>query len=1156
MKIQGRRLLSVLVVLTMLCTSFLSGNVLAADLGSTTVFDKNGLKADFKVDSQWTGFFNGTITVTNTGTQPVEDWALTFDFPHEITNIWNAAIIEHQPGVYTVKNLVWNQDIPVGGSISFGFTAAASGEITRPTFFAVNTKTTEVAAERIKVEYVLYSDWGSGYSAALKITNLSATSIEDWTIDFDFARSINNLSCGKIVAQNGTHYTIQNDGYTQNLSAGQTIQLGLGGAGGVAADVPTTCVVKQIVPGFDLVSDTDGDLVLDWIEICVNGTDPLIPGEVIPSPTPTEPTPTSVEPTPTTVEPSPTPPVDMETDTDGDLIPNYYEELLGTDPSLADTDGDGLSDYEEVFTLGFDPLSTDSDADGISDYDEDVDQDGLSFRQEKQAGTDSYNNDTDADELLDGEEINIYGTNPLVADTDGDGLDEGDEIALGLNPLAADTNGDGVSDLYEKIQQTVTEKISEEGKPEITEVTVSMNTAGNIQETTKIRNVYNVDVQTSDVVGLIGAPVEITSDSTFDEATINFRYDDSLLGDTLEENLAVMWYDEVNNEYIVLDDEDILDMTNNTISYTTTHFSTYMVVDKVAWFEAWRQGLNTISAARDQYYSSIPVPNLDIVFAVQGNMSSSFLEKAATISSNFMDTMIPGDRCALIYFGEKAYLWGFRSEANAYDLISLMNTCITNRNTYAFMLDLRDDVPCLVHAVGGANAQISSDNEANNMESKNQKIVIILSDGINISRTGGDWVYDAHDYDPTVYAVRMSSIGASDSTLQSFAEDNGGELYIADTSQNIMKAISENQLKNQKVKIDNTDADEDALPDIFETTGILLSNGRIVYTDPTNPDSDYDGILDGKEVGLPVAISSLTQGEKITFYQGAGYTTMYNYCFKYLSNPKMKDTDGDEYADMDDPRPKISDVTVVALLDSEKFVEINDGTKLCYGGEQAWFKDPTGNAGGCATIAAANITAYLASQSYYGKDYSALYSPSSVPHNSPFTFSKKDFITHMYNVYSFVIPMEIVYIDYIDQSGKPHFSVAGTIGVWPMSLFVSNVEAYADACGVSLNPVYKNGQFNKENATEYIIDGLGKNIPVAMFIALNDRLNNTEAFYPDGTPSIQNFERHWVTITEIKIDEISGETTLKVSTWGRYAYLSLDDYLAGAWSIDGLMYFQ
>ena len=37
--------------------------------------------------------------------------------------------------------------------------------------------------------------------------------------------------------------------------------------------------------------------------------------------------------------------------------------------------------------------------------------------------------------LTDDEETNVYGTDPLVADTDGDGLEDGYEIANGLNPL-------------------------------------------------------------------------------------------------------------------------------------------------------------------------------------------------------------------------------------------------------------------------------------------------------------------------------------------------------------------------------------------------------------------------------------------------------------------------------------------------------------------------------------------------------------------------------------------------------------------------------------------------------------------------------------------------------------------------------------------------
>jgi hypothetical protein len=42
----------------------------------------------------------------------------------------------------------------------------------------------------------------------------------------------------------------------------------------------------------------------------------------------------------------------------------------GTNPLVADTDGDGLSDSAEVYTYGTNPLAADTDGDGVSDYNE------------------------------------------------------------------------------------------------------------------------------------------------------------------------------------------------------------------------------------------------------------------------------------------------------------------------------------------------------------------------------------------------------------------------------------------------------------------------------------------------------------------------------------------------------------------------------------------------------------------------------------------------------------------------------------------------------------------------------------------------------------------------------------------------------------------
>lgn len=120
-------------------------------------------------------------------------------------------------------------------------------------------------------------------------------------------------------------------------------------------------------------------------------------------------------------------------DSDADGLINSEELVLGTDPFLADTDGDGISDGDEVRTYLTDPLVVDSDEDGLIDGEE------LRYT------TDPLNPDTDADLLTDGDEVQRR-TVPVDPDTDKDGLNDGLEVSLGSDPLQQDTDRDGLLD--------------------------------------------------------------------------------------------------------------------------------------------------------------------------------------------------------------------------------------------------------------------------------------------------------------------------------------------------------------------------------------------------------------------------------------------------------------------------------------------------------------------------------------------------------------------------------------------------------------------------------------------------------------------------------------------------------------------------------------
>lgn len=136
-------------------------------------------------------------------------------------------------------------------------------------------------------------------------------------------------------------------------------------------------------------------------------------------------------------------PIVVSADNDGDILSNYLEKSIGTDPESSDTDKDGISDGLEYHSLKTNPLFRDSDGDKLLDGIEDANKNGRKDINE----TDANKIDTDGDGLCDGYCLFDGGTIISGEDVNLNGVYEADKFET--NPLSKDSDDDGVLDEYE-----------------------------------------------------------------------------------------------------------------------------------------------------------------------------------------------------------------------------------------------------------------------------------------------------------------------------------------------------------------------------------------------------------------------------------------------------------------------------------------------------------------------------------------------------------------------------------------------------------------------------------------------------------------------------------------------------------------------------------
>lgn len=772
---------------------------------------------------------------------------------------------------------------------------------------------------------------------------------------------------------------------------------------------------------------------------------------------------------------------------------------------LENTGDFSIGAYADFTDSGYtltDPLMRDTDGNGIEDGQEDLDGDGLDNLTELSYGTDPACADTDGDNLTDDQEIYVYHTDPLAEDTDGDGLSDYDDVALGFSPLRKDTDENGILDPDEKVEQCLEESFEPEEGRGVTSVSVAMSINGNISNQVGINNVYELDAMSRDVVGMVGVPVDIRTKAYFETAQLTFTYDENALGDTKEEDLAILWYDEANNWYQILDDKSVVDTEKNTVTLTTTHFSTYMLVDRLAWYHAWRENIDyRISEEGDTQKHYFDVA---FVVDVSSSMSGTRITKAKDAVVSFTEAMQEGDEAALIRFDYQAEL--------VHDF---------TRNKRSIQECVRKEL----YAYGGTNVNNGLRKALeifDGRDSGRERMIVLICDGdVNYVQSTID---KCKGQKIKIYAVNIASVSAHDE-LQRMADQTGGQYYYGKNADELNDMFAEIQDSTVN-KIDPTDTDGDGLTD-FQETGIVY-----------NVDRRYIGY-----------------GE----YKSVKYFVM-------RSDPTKPDTDEDEIRDKDDPLPWEAEYIITKLTNRYNGVdylrvEESEGVYK-HGGDQEWWKELVSSQKtlnysdyrkdrafgmwrlGCGVTAMTNLELYLTQQN---TGFSAPSNPISYD-GATGIIKKENYMRYAEKNRDDVYPLyRLPLLNY-------------NTGLLPVDMEVSlrNYLRYNKKWFTSAEwaPRRTWGVFQKNKVLNDIEEMLRNNYPVVfsydggiekkqliMYKKLNDariRLQDKDGKNTEPVTS------HYMTIigTHKYLDKASNhfETILKVESWGNIYYVRYDDY--------------
>jgi hypothetical protein len=184
------------------------------------------IKVSYETETSWCDGYNGKIVIYNNSAKDICEWKLDFTMHSDISDIWNAQLLNYADGNITVKDAGWNANIASDSSISFGFTAVGD-QVVEPTDFIFSVKKDDSCEDGCKVEFIKTSEWVGGCIGEIIIKNNSDKTITDWTLEFKCKNTINGIWNGILESYADSSYIVRNAGYNYSIEPGASINIGV-----------------------------------------------------------------------------------------------------------------------------------------------------------------------------------------------------------------------------------------------------------------------------------------------------------------------------------------------------------------------------------------------------------------------------------------------------------------------------------------------------------------------------------------------------------------------------------------------------------------------------------------------------------------------------------------------------------------------------------------------------------------------------------------------------------------------------------------------------------------------------------------------------------------------------------------------------------------